>query len=195
LIILARHGESEYSVLGLMNGDVTLPVGLTETGVRQARALGDALAGEAVDLCVTSEFRRARETADLALAGRDVPRLVLGELNDPLYGPYEGAHIDAFRDWAAAAGATAAPEPGGESRVAIAGRYAAAFRALAERPERGILVVCHSLPVAYALAGREGRPPEPREPLVPYATPYRFTRAELARAAAVLEAWVASPTW
>src|ERR1041385_6375578 len=91
--ILARHGESEYSARGLLNGDVAVHVGLTERGRHEARRLGEALREEPLDLCVTSEFRRVRETVDIALAGRDVPRVVDPRLNDPLYGRFEGADI------------------------------------------------------------------------------------------------------
>lgn len=146
-------------------------------------------------LCVTSEFPRARETAELALAGRDVPREVDPRLGDPRYGPYEGAELETYRAWASAAPSSAAPAPGGESRLAIVARYAAAFRALAARPEEAILAVCHSLPVSYALGAREGIEPGARTPLAEHARAYPFTRAELDAAAAVLERWVANPTW
>jgi broad specificity phosphatase PhoE len=178
-----------------MNGDVTVPVGLTETGRHEAGRLAESLRDEGIELCVTSAFQRAQETADIALEGRDVPRLVLPELNDPLYGDYEGAHLDVFRDWAAAQPSTAVPGPGGESRVAIVDRYVRGFRTILACPEESILVVCHSLPIAYALAAREGRPPASREPLVEYAVAYPFTTAELERAADVLAEWAASPTW
>src|SRR5436309_8924700 len=95
--ILARHGESEYSCTSRLNGDISVPVSLTERGIREALALGEALRQEGLELCVTSEFQRARETADLALAGRDVPRLVDGRLNDPLLGRYEGVYIEEYR--------------------------------------------------------------------------------------------------
>ena len=42
--ILARHAESEYSVRGAINGDVAVPVALTERGREQARRLGDQTA-------------------------------------------------------------------------------------------------------------------------------------------------------
>jgi probable phosphoglycerate mutase len=193
LIVLARHGESEYSARGLLNGDISISVGLTDHGRHEAHQLGIALRTP-LDLCVTSEFQRARETADLALDGLDVPRLVLPELNDPLYGPYEGAQLQDFRMWASAHPSSAVPE-GGESRLAIVERYARAFRALAARPEESILVISHSLPVAYALAAREGRAPEARVPLTGHATPYPFTREELDAVATLLEDWAASPTW
>ena len=96
-LILARHGESEYSVHGLVNGDVSVPVGLTSEGVEQSRRLGRALAAEPLELCVTSELGRARETAVVALAGRDVPVEAWPELNDPRAGRFEGVHLDEYR--------------------------------------------------------------------------------------------------
>src|SRR5579862_208010 len=193
--ILVRHGESDYSARALMNGDASVSVGLTEQGREQARRLGESLETAALDLCVTSALTRTIETADVALAGRDVPRLVLPDLNDPLYGRFEGGGLDDYRDWAAASPSTAAPEGGGESRVEIVGRYARAFHTVLARGEKTILVVCHSLPVAYALGARDGKPPSPREPLAEYAHPYPFTAPELERAAAVLEEWADAPTW
>jgi len=193
--ILARHGESEYSARGRLNGDITVSVGLTERGGEEARRLGAELRGSALDLCVTSEFQRARETAELALAGRDVPREVDGRLNDPLLGGYEGASLEEYRSWAAASPSSAAPAAGGESRLAIVTRYAAGFRDVLERPEETILVVCHSLPVSYALAAREGEPPGVRMPMAEHATPYPFTAEELEAAVLLLEGWAANPTW
>ncbi len=195
MIILARHGESEYSARGICNGDVAIPVGLTDRGRDEAHRLGVALRDTPIELCVTSEFQRAQETADIALAGRVVPRLVVSELNDPLVGPYEGADLEEYRVWALGRPSSAVPEPGGESRLAIVERYARAFRTLLARPEETILVVSHSLPVAYALGAREGRAPAALVPLVDYATPYPFTAAELAAAATLLEQWAANPTW
>src|SRR4029077_16088616 len=154
LIILARHGESEYSARGPCNGDIAPAGPLTDRGRREARRLGDDLRGEPLELCVTSEFQRARETADIALQGRAVPRLVVPELNDPLVGPYEGAGIGEYRGWAAVTDSSAIPEPGGESRLALVERYSRAFRLRLARPEKGILAVCHSLPIAYALEAR-----------------------------------------
>jgi probable phosphoglycerate mutase len=194
-IVLARHGESEFSVRGALNGDASVPGGLTPAGRAQAHRLGELLAGQPLDLCVTSALQRTRETADEALAGREVPRLVVAELNDPRYGRFEGALLAEYRRWAWTEGSSAAPGPDGESRLAIADRYARAFRIVLARPEGTVLVVAHSLPIAYALAAREGTPPARRVPLVDYAEPYPFTAAELDRAASVLEAWAAAPTW
>jgi broad specificity phosphatase PhoE len=193
--VLVRHAESEYSVDLRLNGEVGVGVALTLRGREEARRLGKELAQERIDLCATSPFLRTVETAELALAGRSVPRLVVPELGDPHYGSYEGATLDEYRSWADAARSDARPSGGGESRLEIVARYAGAFRNLLERPEESILAVTHSLPIAYALSTRNGELPTPRVPLVGHASIHRFTADELEQAVEALETWVAGPTW
>ncbi len=187
--ILARHGESELSLRRVINGDPATRCALTDTGRAQARQLGTAIAGDLIGLCVTSEFERAKETADLALAGRDVPRLVLPELNDIKVGEFEGGVLETFRAWISEHGPAAVPPGGGESRAATAARYAGAFRAIAARPEDVILVVCHGLPVEYAVRGADGEEPPLFLRQSGYATPHRLSAERLVRAADVLERW------
>lgn len=193
--IFVRHGESEYSVELRLNGDAAVDVGLTARGREEARRLAEELAGTELDLCITSELRRTVETADLALAGRAVPRVVLRELNDPRYGAFEGATLEEYRAWADSAPSDARPSDDGESRLDIVARYARALRVLLAREEFVTLVVAHSLPIAYLLATKDGDLPRPRVPLVAHAAIHRFTAAELERAADALEAWSAAPTW
>jgi phosphoserine phosphatase len=195
LLIFARHGESVYSARSLMNGDASVPVGLTGAGVEQARRLGDELRETPLDLVVTSALPRTIATADEALRGREVQRAVLPELNDPLYGDFEGKPLEDYRDWAIAVPSSTPAPGGGESRREIVGRYVGAFRELLERDEEQILVVAHSLPIAYAVLVREGNDPGTHVPLVDYATPYRFTPTELAEVTDRLERWVAAPGW
>jgi broad specificity phosphatase PhoE len=193
--ILVRHGESVLSARGLASGRVDVPCPLSDRGAAQARTLARELAAEEIDLCVTSELERTHETADIALATRDVRRIVLSELNDPLYGRYDGGPLDAYLAWALANDSAAVPPGGGEPRRAIVARYAAGFRKILERPERVVLVVTHSLPIAYVLMALAGRDPAPRVPLVDYATPYAVTADELERVVVKLEAWFAAPSW
>jgi broad specificity phosphatase PhoE len=193
-VILARHGESELSAAGLVSGDPAEPRGLTEIGREQARQLGERVAREPIDLCVTSEFVRVRQTADLALAGREIPRVVVPELNDVRFGEFEGRLFEEYRAWAQERDPTEAP-PGGESRAEVAARYVRGFRRVLERPERTILVVAHGLPLRYTLLALEDLDPTPIVEQVPLAEPYRLTRAELERATARLERWSQSPVW
>ncbi len=183
-VVLARHGESELSLAGRTNGDPSLAVGLTEAGRDQARQLGRELADEPVDLCVTSEFQRARETADLALEGRSVPRLVLAELNDIRFGEFEGRLLTEYRKWAHSHGPEEPAPGGGDSRAQTVARYVAAYGQLLDRPEASVLVVAHGLPVRYVLDAVEGRNPAAAVAQVPYAEPFRLSAEELRTAVA-----------
>lgn len=191
--ILARHGESTFSVTSTISGDPKISVPLTDAGRAQARRLGEELADEQIDLCVTSEFERTQQTADIALAGREVPRLVVPELNDPRAGDFEGKSLAEYREWAWANGPRAEPPGGGESRAAVVARVAAGYRKVAERPEHTILVVGHSLPIAYALNAAAGRDPTAKVELIGYAEPHQLLAAELERAADRLERWAKEP--
>ena len=193
-LLVARHGESEYSLKALVNGDPGVACPLTETGRAQARALGEALRDETVDLCAVTEFERVRETAELALAGRELPYLVVPELNDPRYGEFEGGSLTAYREWAWAQGPLQAPV-GGEHRGEIAGRYARGFRTLLDRPEESILLVAHSLPIAYVRDAADGRAPRSRTAQVAYAELLELDHERLARAVDVLDGWAAAPAF
>jgi broad specificity phosphatase PhoE len=195
-LILARHGESEYSARGLLNGDISVAVGLTEAGEEQARALGRVLGHTQIDLCVTTELGRTHRTAELALAGRHVPFETWADLNDPRAGSYEGRHLDDYRGWAWSAGSAEPAPGGGESRVDIVARYSRAYRALLERPEATILAVLHALPIAYLLAAVDGAAPVARmDRPIEYATVYPVDAESLRAGLAVLEAWRAAPGW
>jgi probable phosphoglycerate mutase len=193
--ILVRHGESEFSVRGLVNGDVTVRCALTPRGVDEARRLGVELAREEIGVCVTSEFERARQTADVALEGRSVPRLVVSELNDPRYGRYERGALRLYLEWAHSHGSRDVPPGDGEARHAIAARYAAGFRKVLERPEAIVLVVAHSLPIAYVFMALSGREPARKVDVVEHATPYYLAQEELEQALARIEAWCSNPSW
>jgi broad specificity phosphatase PhoE len=193
--LLVRHGESVLSARGIATGRVDARCPLSERGIAQARALAQEIAGEDIDLCVTSELERTRQTADMALANSAVPRIVLPELNDPLYGRYENGPLDAYIAWALENDSAAEPPGGGEQRQRLVARYATGFRRLVERPERTILVVTHSLPIAYVLTALAGGDPAPRVPQVEYARIHAISARELAQAVARLEDWCAAPTW
>lgn len=193
--IFVRHGESEYSARQLVNGDPSVLVGLTEEGRQQARQLAERLAGEPIDLCVVTEFGRTRETADLALQGREVPRIVLRDLNDPFYGEFEGKKLAEYRKWAGTHGPLDVPPGQGEARAAIAERYARGFRTLLERPEESLLVVCHSLPIAFALAAADGRRPSAKMPLITPAEPHILYGPSVRDAAERIEEWVRDPVY
>jgi broad specificity phosphatase PhoE len=194
-VILARHGESAYSAQGLVNGDPDVRVQLTEQGRLEARALGESLREREVDLCVTSDFARAEETADEALAGRDVPRVVVPELGDIRMGSYEGKTLESYRAWAHTRPPDEDGPGGGESRVEALRRFLVGFDIVAARPERTVLVVSHSLPLRYVLSAAGGGDPQPSMGQVEYARAYELSAAAFGGALARLQHWLLAPAW
>ena len=78
-------------------------------------------------------------------------------LDDPRLGPFEGAPLDDYREWASGASSSDTPGGDGESRFRSSAVTPAAYGEVLQRPEETILVVAHSLPIAYALAVRDGQ--------------------------------------
>ena len=193
-LIVARHAEAHSNHGGTVSG---VPPGdsLTKAGVGQARALGRALAGEAIDLAVVTDFVRSIETAHLALAGRDVPRLEVPGLNEIAFGRFEDGPLSEYRAWAWEAPADEPCPGGGESRGAAASRYAEALELLVERPERVVLAVTHALAIRYLLDAFEGKLPSPRIEPVPHAEPFRLDADQVRRAAELLAAWGSRPVF
>ena len=187
LYVLARHGESTLNLENRINGDPAVPVALTEQGHLEAQSLGRQIAYVRFDLCFCTRFSRTRETAEIALEGRDVPIEVEPLLDDIDVGDLEGVSLEDYRAWKREH-TRSDPFPGGESLDAAALRYARAFRKLLQRAEVSVLVVTHEIPMRYAInaADRSDSLDGPAHQL-PNATPYLFDEEALARAVAGIE--------
>jgi probable phosphoglycerate mutase len=185
--ILARHAQSALNLQGRVNGDPRVHVELTERGVEQARELGLQLSQLPIDLCVHTSFARTRRTAEIALQGRAVRVREEPLLDDVDVGLLEGHTLAQYRAWK---GAHSRRDlfPGGESLEQAGARYARAFAALALAGADVVLVVCHEIPVRYALNGAAGSDAldAPMHD-VPNATPFLFAGAALTRAAQAIE--------
>ena len=184
LYVIARHGESTLNFQNRINGDPDVVVDLTDRGRDEARLLGRQLAHLPLDLCVHTKFDRTRQTAAIALEGRDVPLETEPLLDDIDVGDLEGATLDEYRAWKRAHVRSDA-FPGGESLDDAARRYAEAYRRLLERPQSSILVVTHEIPLRYAINAADGSHDldGPTHQLA-NATPYVFAETALARAVA-----------
>jgi broad specificity phosphatase PhoE len=182
LYVIARHGESTLNFEQRINGDPSVPVGLTEKGRDEARLLGQQVAHVPFDLCVHTRFARTLETARIALDDRDVPFEEEPLLDDIDIGELEGQTLDDYRAWKRAHTRGDA-FPGGESLDDAARRYARAYKKLLERPERSILVVTHEIPLRYAINAADGSDEldGPARQLA-NATPYLFDEDALRRA-------------
>ncbi len=193
-LVVARHAEAESNLGETVSG--LAPGGtLTPAGLEQARALGRSLEHEDVGLAVVTELRRTADTADVALEGRTVPRLLVPELNEIRFGRFEGGLLADYRAWAWAAPADELCPGGGESRGEAAARYARAFGGLLRRPEHTILVVTHAVPIRYLLRAADGLPPLARIEAVPHAEPFRLDAPAVGRAIEVLAAWAREPAF
>ena len=182
--MLTRHAHSTLNLESRVNGDPSVPVALTDDGKAQAERLGHQLAQLPLGLCVHTRFGRTRETADEVLRGREVPHVEEPLLDDIDVGELEGVSIADYRAWKQEH-TRDDPFPGGETLNDAARRYAHAFERLLERAEGTMLVVCHEIPVRYALNGASGSDDlDSPEHSIPNATPYLFDETALARAAA-----------
>ena len=170
-----------------INGDPTVPAPLTEHGRAEAALLGLQVRALPVDACLHTRFDRTLETARIALDGRDVPLVEEEFFDDVRVGELEGWTVDEYRDWKRDH-VRADRFPGGESLDEAARRYATAYRNLLERPYGRILVVCHEIPIRYALnvAGGSHDLDRPVH-AIPNALPFLFGDQALADAAARIE--------
>jgi broad specificity phosphatase PhoE len=108
-------------------------------------------------------------------------------LDDIDVGLLEGRPTEEYRAWKEAH-SRRDPFPGGESLDQAAARYAQGLRSLALSSADVVLVVCHEIPLRYALNGAaassflDGPVHD-----VPNATPFLFAAAAIERAAQVIE--------
>lgn len=162
-------------------------VDLTEEGVEQARRLGMQLAQLPIDLCVHTRFERTRRTAAIALEGRGIPFREEPLLDDIDVGLLEGRTIAEYRAWKQAHSCRDL-FPGGESLEQAGARYARALARLAVSSADVVLVVCHEIPLRYALNGAAGSGSldAPVHDVL-NATPFLFEVAAIERAAQAIK--------
>jgi broad specificity phosphatase PhoE len=191
-LVLVRHAYARANVDDAISS--TPPGGgLTPDGVEEADALAAELASERIDLGVATRLRRTVETLRALLDGRDVPHLVVAELDEIRFGAFEGGSLARYREWAWTHPPDAPCPGGGESRAEAAGRFARGLETLLARPEQVVLAVSHSLPIRYVLDAADGAFPAARVAHVPHARPLPLGRAQVELAAATLRRWAVEP--
>jgi broad specificity phosphatase PhoE len=187
IVLLSRHAHSRLNAEHRINGDPSVPVPITDEGKEQARMLGLQLANVPLDLCLHTRFGRTQETASLALAGRAVPMDTEPLFDDIDVGDLEGVSVEEFRAWKSVH-TRSDPFPGGESLDDAARRYARGFRKLLASDRRCVFVVCHEIPIRYALNAASGSDElDGPAHAIPNATPFLFDEPSLSRAAERIE--------
>ncbi|EOM76421.1 histidine phosphatase family protein [Rhodococcus rhodnii] len=154
-LILLRHGQTEYNAGNRMQGQ--LDTDLSAKGRDQAKAAGEAMAARAPLAIVSSDLRRAYDTAVAVADAVGLPVETDERLRETHLGDWQDlTHTDVDARWPGAriawrADAEAAP-PGGESRLDAARRSRAVVDdqlasrtqwGAGERPGAPLLLVAH----------------------------------------------------
>ena len=145
-IILARHGETDFNAREIFRGRADVP--LNETGLKQARLLGEYLSREKIDVIYSSPLPRAVQTAEAVAAHHRREVNINDNLNDIDCGEWQGLSVsevkerytELYQDW------LDTPEqvrlPGGESLEDVRSR-ALPFVQDARCEEGKIVLVSH----------------------------------------------------
>ena len=144
-VLLIRHGRSQANADGILAGRSDSP--LDEQGIEQARALGVRLTDVPLDVLVTSPQLRARQTADLVVAGR-----AQAQVHDAFaecdYGDWSGsplADLASEPTWDVVQWHPSAAEfPRGESMASMSHRAVRGVRELVSQfPDGFVWIVTH----------------------------------------------------
>ena len=87
-IYLLRHGQTQWNKVGFIQGRYDVP--LNEEGIRQAEEARKKFEGIQIDYCFSSPLKRAKQTAEIALASRNIEIKEDDRLVEMAYGVFEG---------------------------------------------------------------------------------------------------------
>ncbi|WP_330253269.1 histidine phosphatase family protein [Nocardia sp. NBC_00565] len=165
-LILLRHGQTEWNAADRMQGQIDTD--LTELGRRQAKEAARELVSRNAIAIVSSDLRRAFDTASALAEHADVPVVLDPRLRETNLGDWEGlTHLEVDADYPGARVAwrldAAYTPPGGESKLEVGARSLPVVRELfAERqdwPGRSIILVAHGGLIAALTAALLDLPP------------------------------------
>ena len=149
-VLFMRHGQTNYNLLGLCNDDPADAVHLNPTGIAQAEAAAEQLRDTPLDMIVSSELPRTRQTAQIINRHHQLPLLTHPALNDIRTG-FNGRPVSEYF-------AATASDPlqlavnGGESLLQHKQRVLTYFDWLRQQTANCILSIAHeeTLRVFYA---------------------------------------------
>lgn len=160
MLYLMRHGESLWNVERRLQGQ-TMWVPLTETGVTQAEAAAESLAGLGVVAVVSSDQERAARTARIVAERVGVPLRLTPELREQGLGELEGRSLDDLvpEDTPEGVDITEVRWGGGESVADVHARLRGFVAALREEftAEDDVVLVSHGDTLRVLLAVLAGR--------------------------------------
>lgn len=161
ILHLVRHGQSTWNLERRLQGQ-RMDVPLTELGFAQAREAAEALDGVAPAVVVSSDQRRAVQTAEIIAARLGAPLRLTDLLREQALGSLEGVGYDALTEEPVPEGVHLSEVRwgGGESVAEVHARLGAFLGRL--RAEHGpgaeVVVVSHgdALRILLAVVGGRG---------------------------------------
>ena len=158
---IMRHGESEKNVRRIISCDPSKPYALTDVG-RDAAASAARRMGDRIDLIITSEYLRAKETGEILRAELGLPESsvrVDARANEYDHGVFDERPVSDWYD--AYRGKTAelfdVPPEGGETLRTLKQRLGSMLYDLErEHSGKNIVIVSHGWPLAMMKAVAQG---------------------------------------
>jgi broad specificity phosphatase PhoE len=138
-LYIVRHGITDWNAAGRIQGHSQSH--LTETGIKQAHAIGERLAGEPIDAVYASDLDRAMHTAQIIASHHQLAVTPEPRLREAFYGAWEGHTMDDLKTLYPDTVSQWLTEPvhvsptGGESLDQVATRVGALLEELRARPE------------------------------------------------------------
>ncbi len=160
-LVLLRHGQTDYNVAGRMQGHFDSV--LTRTGVEQAAVVAPEIAALVPDRLISSDLRRAVDTADVVGTACGRPVKLDARLRETHLGEWQGRTVDEIEDAWPGAIATWRSDPGwappgGESRIEVVRRSMPVVEELDEEfgsgvPDTTVVLVAHGGLIAGLVCG------------------------------------------
>ena len=88
MLYIVRHGETDWNRMKKVQGHTDIP--LNDYGRHLAEETAEGMKEIRLDLGFTSPLKRARETAEIILAGRNIPLIDEERIKEIGFGRYEG---------------------------------------------------------------------------------------------------------
>ncbi len=93
-ILLTRHGQTEWNVLGKVQGRADIE--LNEKGIKQAEETRKVLENINMDLIICSPLKRAAQTAKIINKNRNIPIIHDDDIIERDFGEFEGINKKDF---------------------------------------------------------------------------------------------------
>lgn len=160
-LILTRHTTTEWNSVGRIQGQTDISLG--PVGREEAQRLSEMLSPLGIHMIVSSDLKRAKETAGIINSVLQVPLQIEARLRECSFGKFEGLTkeqvierygLDAIKIWEDQHLAYDFRPFGGEHRDSVFARHIEVINQLADKhSEKVVLLVGHGRGMCTLLGG------------------------------------------